>query len=198
MREQGKAMRCISLWRGIAALLSITAGIAGCTSNSSAARVEGEAGGSSTLVGRPAPDFTLPDQDGRPVRLANLRGKWVVLYFYPADGTPGCTCEAQEFTKTHPEFEQLDAVVLGISPDPVERHQQFARDFNLKVRLLADPNRRVMAEYGAAVQTAESSRVVRSTVLIDPAGRIAYHWPKVVPQGHAEEVRAELARLRGK
>jgi peroxiredoxin Q/BCP len=184
--------------RWIVALLLVPGGIAGCASNSRDARVEAEAARNSALIGRSAPDFTLPDQDGRAVHLADFRGKWVVVYFYPADGTPGCTCQAKEFTKTHSEFEQLDAVVLGVSPDSVERHQQFTRDFKLKVRLLADPERGVMREYGAAVQGPQGARVVRSTVLIDPAGRVAYHWPEVVPEGHAERVRAELERQRGR
>lgn len=191
-------MRATGTLNFTAVLLIVAAGQTGCTTNTREAHVEAQAASDSTLRGRPAPDFTLPDQDGRPVQLADLRGKWVVLYFYPADGTPGCTCQAREFTSTHQKFERLDAVVLGISPDPVERHQQFTREFNLKVRLLADPERRVMQAYGASVQTPQGPRVVRSTVLIDPAGQVAYHWPQVIPEGHAERVRAELERQRGR
>jgi peroxiredoxin Q/BCP len=152
-------------------------------------------------VGKPAPDFTLPDQDGRPVALAALRGSWVVLYFYPKDDTPGCTTEACEFTAGIADFEDLDAVVLGCSPDSPAKHQKFAVKYDLKVRLLADEDRAVLRRYGAWGEKTMYGRVtegvVRSTVLVDPEGRVAHHWPRVKAAGHAEQVRQKLAELRG-
>lgn len=171
--------------------------LAGCMSAQRAAEIEAAAASHSPLVWRDAPLFTLPDQSGTPVRLVDYRGKWVVLYFYPRDGTPGCTCQAQEFNQTHAQFQQLDAVVFGISPDSVESHRQVAREFDLKLRLLADPRREVLSAYGAHAQTQYGEQVIRSTVLIDPDGRIAQHWPEVIPEGHAERVRQKLETLRG-
>lgn len=178
--------------------LLAVAGIApwGCISAERAAQMEAAAAARSQLTGRPAIDFTLPDQDGKPVNLQDHRGQWVVLYFYPADGTPGCVCQAEEFTRTHARFQQLAATVFGISPDTVESHQQMTRDLKLKVTLLADPDRKVMEAYGAWVRTPFGPRVIRSTVLIDPQGRIVYHWPEVIPEGHADRVRAKLEEIR--
>jgi peroxiredoxin Q/BCP len=170
--------------------------LAGCMSSQRAAEIEAAAADRSPLVGRDAPLFTLPDQSGTPVRLVDYRGKWVVLYFYPRDGTPGCTCQAREFNQTHAQFQQLDAVVFGISPDTVESHRQVAREFQLKLRLLADPRLEVLDAYGAHAQTQVGGQVIRSTVLIDPAGRIVQHWPEVIPEGHAQRVRQKLAEIR--
>ncbi len=152
-------------------------------------------------VGKPAPPFALPDQDGATVSLEELKGSWVVLYFYPKDDTPGCTTEACEFTDSVAAFEDLDAVVLGCSPDPPERHRKFIAKHGLKVRLLSDVDHVVMTTYGAWGEKVMYGKkvvgVVRSTVLVDPAGRIARHWPRVKAAGHAEEVRAALAAARG-
>lgn len=155
---------------------------------------------SSIAVGQQAPDFTLPDQDGVDVRLADLRGSWVVLYFYPKDDTPGCTTEACEFTAGMADFKGMDAVVLGCSPDSPARHLKFAAKHGLGVRLLADEQRAVLRLYGAWGEKTMYGRttegVVRSTVLIDPEGRVAHHWPKVKAAGHADEVRQRLFELR--
>ena len=152
------------------------------------------------LTGAPAPDFTLSDQGGRPVRLADLAGSWVVLYFYPKDDTPGCTTEACEFTDAIAEFERLDAVVLGCSPDSPASHARFAARHGLRLRLLSDPDHEVMERYGAwgekTMYGRTSMGVVRSTVLIDPRGTVAHHWPNVKAAGHAAAVRARLAELR--
>ena len=151
--------------------------------------------------GQPAPAFSLPDQDGRAVTLESLRGSWVVLYFYPKDDTPGCTTEACEFTESIAAFEDLDAVVLGCSPDPPERHRKFIAKHGLRLRLLSDVDHAVMATYGAwgekVMYGKKVEGVIRSTVLVDPAGRLARHWPRVKAAGHAEEVRAALAAVRG-
>lgn len=147
-----------------------------------------------------ATDFTLPDQDGEPVRLSDLRGSWVVLYFYPKDDTPGCTVEACEFTEGIEAFEGLDAVVLGCSPDSPELHRKFIAKHDLAVRLLSDPDHRVMAAYGAwgekTLYGRTSMGVVRSTVLIDPEGRVAHHWKRVRAKGHAAKVRERLEALK--
>jgi thioredoxin-dependent peroxiredoxin len=152
-------------------------------------------------VGAEALDFELPDQDGNPVRLAGLRGSWVVLYFYPKDDTPGCTTEACEFSAGVEALAGLDAVVLGCSPDPPASHRAFIAKHGLKVRLLADPGHGVMERYGAWGEKTMYGRttrgVIRSTVLVDPAGRVAHHWPRVKAAGHAAKVRQRLAELRG-
>nr|VFJ46973.1 MAG: peroxiredoxin Q/BCP [Candidatus Kentron sp. DK]VFJ50281.1 MAG: peroxiredoxin Q/BCP [Candidatus Kentron sp. DK] len=151
-------------------------------------------------TGARAPAFTLPNENGLGVSLQGLRGKWVVLYFYPRDNTPGCTTEACEFTDSLTQFEQLDAVVLGCSPDDGERHRKFIAKHNLKVTLLSDTDHQVMERYGAwgekKLYGKVSVGVIRSTVLIDPEGRIAHHWRRVKTAGHAESVRKRLSELR--
>jgi thioredoxin-dependent peroxiredoxin len=150
-------------------------------------------------VGSKAPAFTLPNQDARPFTLGDFKGQWVVLYFYPQDDTPGCTTEACQFTSHFPEFEQLKARVVGISPDSPESHRQFIAKHGLKIDLLSDPTHEVMERYGAWAEKTQfgksSEGVVRSTVIVDPKGKIAYHWPKVRAEGHAEEVRRKLEEL---
>lgn len=152
-------------------------------------------------VGAKAPAFTLPDQDGVPVPLSSLHGNWVVLYFYPKDDTPGCTTEACEFSEGIEAFRGLDAVVLGCSADSPEKHRAFIKKRDLAVRLLSDRDHAVMEAYGAWGEKSMYGRttmgVIRSTVLIDPDGRVAFHWPKVKAAGHAEKVREKLAELRG-
>jgi peroxiredoxin Q/BCP len=156
---------------------------------------------SAIRVGATAPAFSLPDQDGVPVPLSSLRGSWVVLYFYPKDDTPGCTTEACEFSEGIEAFRGLDAVVLGCSPDSPEQHRAFIKYHDLAVRLLSDRDHAVMEAYGAWGEKSMYGRttmgVIRSTVLIDPDGRVAFHWPKVKAAGHAEKVREKLAELRG-
>lgn len=153
------------------------------------------------VVGSLAPDFTLEDQDGRPITLRALRGRWVVLYFYPKDGTPGCTTKATEFSGLVGELERMNAKVFGVSADPIGWHTEFIEKFGLGVELLSDPGREVMKTYGAWVATPfdpqRPGRVIRSTVLIDPAGIIRYRWPEVSPKGHAAAVREKLAELQG-
>ncbi|GAB4372525.1 MAG: thioredoxin-dependent thiol peroxidase [Acidobacteriota bacterium] len=150
-------------------------------------------------IGRKAPAFTLPDQDGNKVSLRDLHGQWVVLYFYPRDDTPGCTVEACEFTEGIEAFRDLDAVVLGCSPDSPERHRRFIDKHGLEVTLLSDEKKQVMKKYGAWGEKKMYGRttegVIRSTVLIDPDGRIAWHWPRVRAKGHAARVREKLEEL---
>ncbi|HNX49319.1 MAG TPA: peroxiredoxin [Thermoanaerobaculaceae bacterium] len=151
-------------------------------------------------VGSPAPGFSLPDQQGSRVSLESLAGTWVVLYFYPKDDTPGCTTEACEFTDSIAQFDGLDAVVLGCSPDSPDSHARFIAKHGLKLRLLSDPEHAVLAAYGAWGEKQMYGRavtgVIRSTVIIDPKGRVAAHWPTVKAAGHAAEVAAKLAELK--
>jgi peroxiredoxin Q/BCP len=150
-------------------------------------------------LGKKAPDFTLADQDGEKVALRDLRGAWVVLYFYPKDDTPGCTTEACEFTAGIQDFRGLDARVLGCSPDSPESHRKFIAKFGLEVDLLSDPDHRVAEAYGAwgekTMYGRTSMGIVRSTVIVDPAGKVAHHWPRVQAAGHAAAVRDRLAEL---
>lgn len=152
-------------------------------------------------VGKKAPPFTLKNQDDEEVRLSDYEGRWVVLYFYPKDDTPGCTTEACDFTAGLSGFRKLDAVVLGCSADSPERHRAFIAKHRLKITLLSDPKHAVMDKYGAWGQKMLYGKatvgVVRSTVLVDPAGKVAHHWKTVKAAGHAEQVRAKLEAVRG-
>ncbi|MCB9914864.1 MAG: peroxiredoxin [Planctomycetes bacterium] len=150
-------------------------------------------------LGKRAPAFTLLDQDDAKVQLSKLQGSWVVLYFYPRDDTPGCTTEACDFTSGLAGFAKLDAVVLGCSPDSTESHRKFIAKHRLKVRLLSDPDHAVLEKYGAwgekTLYGKKSLGVLRSTVLIDPTGKVAWHWPKVRTNGHAQAVAEKLREL---
>lgn len=152
-------------------------------------------------IGSPAPAFTLPDQDGTPVALQHLRGRWVVLYFYPKDDTPGCTVEACEFTAALPHFRGLDADVFGCSADGAAAHTKFVAKYKLGIRLLTDADRSTMKRYGAfgtkLMYGKKVEGVIRSTVLIAPDGTVAHHWATVKAAGHAEQVRSRLAELQG-
>jgi len=150
-------------------------------------------------LGKKAPAFTLQNERGINVKLADLKGQWVVLYFYPKDDTPGCTVEACEFTKGLSGFEKLDAVVLGCSPDAPDKHLKFIAKYKLKISLLSDPEHKVLEKYGAwgekNLYGKITTGVIRSTVLIDPEGNVAHHWARVKAAGHADAVRAKLAAL---
>ncbi len=151
--------------------------------------------------GTKAPAFSLPDQSGATVKLSDYAGQWLVLYFYPKDDTPGCTTEACDFTDGLKSFEKLGATVLGVSRDSQESHQKFIAKYDLKVRLLSDPDHKVMDKYGAYgtknMYGKEVEGVIRSTFLIDPQGKIAYAWRSVKAAGHAEKVREKLQQLAG-
>ena len=148
-------------------------------------------------IGKPAPAFTLKNENDEDVSLTDLSGQWVVLYFYPKDDTPGCTLEACDFTEGLGGFEALDAVVYGCSPDDPESHRQFIAKFNLRVGLLSDPSHKMMEEYGAwgakNMYGKNVEGVIRSTLIIDPKGSVAHHWRKVQAKGHAEKVQERLA-----
>ncbi|MCF7974877.1 MAG: peroxiredoxin [Phycisphaerae bacterium] len=160
---------------------------------------EAETVTASMAVGQPAPFFSLPNQDGKAVSSANLKGSWIVLHFYPEEDTPECVCEATEFTDRLSEFRKMNARVFGVNADTVESHLNFRHKYGLELDLLSDPEYRTMRQYGAHVDTpfgnTNATRIVRSTCLIDQNGHIAYHWPEVRPQGHAERVKDKLAQL---
>jgi len=151
-------------------------------------------------VGENAKDFCLPNQDEVDICLRDLKGKWIVLYFYPKDNTPGCTTEACDFTENLPEFEELDAVVLGVSPDSAKKHRNFIEKKNLKITLLSDEEKRVLQEYGVwqlkKMYGREYMGVVRTTYLIDSNGKVAYRWDKVKVKGHVKAVKEKLEELR--
>jgi peroxiredoxin Q/BCP len=156
--------------------------------------------GDSTLIGKKAPALGVPDQDGKTVKLDDYAGKWLVLYFYPNDDTPGCTTEACDFTNGLKDFEKLDAAIVGCSPNSEESHRKFIAKYKLKVRLLSDPSHAVLEKYGAwgekVLYGRKSLGVIRSTVIVDPAGKVAHHWARVKSAGHAEAVREKLKELR--
>jgi peroxiredoxin Q/BCP len=149
--------------------------------------------------GDKAPDFTLPADGGDTLRLSALKGKPVVLYFYPKDDTSGCTAEAKDFTRLAPEFRKAGVDVIGVSPDSVESHAKFRKKYELEVRLAADADKAVATAYGVWVEKSMYGRkymgVERSTFLIDGKGRIARSWRKVKVPGHAEEVLAAARQL---
>ncbi|TFG15734.1 MAG: thioredoxin-dependent thiol peroxidase [Promethearchaeota archaeon] len=150
-------------------------------------------------VGDIAPNFCLIDKDNKKVCLKDFKGKSIILYFYPKDNTPGCTTEAIGFTNILPDFQKLDAVVIGVSPDSPESHAKFAEKKNLKVILLSDEDKKVLKQYGAwgknKFRGKEYIGVIRSTYLIEPEGKIAHIWPKVSVKGHAEDVKNTLSEL---
>ncbi len=149
--------------------------------------------------GQQAPVFTLSDANSEPVSLEQYKGKWVVLYFYPKDNTSGCTMEAIDFTAALSDFDALNAVVIGISPDSPKSHQNFINKHQLKVLLLSDPEHQVLEAYGVwqkkRMYGREYMGVVRSTFLIDPQGVIRHAWRKVKVKGHVEEVKSVLKEL---
>jgi thioredoxin-dependent peroxiredoxin len=149
-------------------------------------------------VGQPAPDFTLPSQDGTDVSLKDFRGKWVVLYFYPKDMTPGCTIEAHNFQQDLSKYEQANAVIVGVSVDSTASHKEFCAQQGLTFKLLADTDKKVVDQYGSLRSMGDMKIANRNTFLIDPEGKIVKVWTGVSPQGHSAEVLAALADLQKK
>ncbi|MDA8237080.1 MAG: peroxiredoxin [Chloroflexi bacterium] len=150
--------------------------------------------------GDPAPDFALPDERGAVHRLADQRGRWTVVYFYPEDDTPGCTVEACAFRDANDDLVAAGATVWGISPDDAASHVRFRTKFVLNFTLLSDAGHAVADRYGAWGEKIRGGKrtlgILRSTFLVGPDGRIARAWPKVTPDGHAAEVREALAAAR--
>jgi len=153
-------------------------------------------------VGDLAPEFCLPDKDNKDVCLKDFKGKNVILYFYPKDNTPSCTTEAIGFTSILKDFEKLDAVVIGVSPDSPSSHAKFIEKKNLKVVLLSDEDKEILKVYGAwglkKFRGKTYQGVIRSTYLIDTSGKIAHAWPKVSVKGHPEDVKNTLSELLSK
>jgi len=148
-------------------------------------------------AGDPAPDFALPSDSGDTVRLADFRGRYVVLYFYPKDDTSGCTKEACAFRDTRPAYEDRDIVVLGVSPDEVASHERFRDKYDLNFPLLADTDHALAEAYGAwgkkQMYGREYEGVLRSTFVIGPDGTLENIYRKVKPAEHAEQILADLA-----
>jgi len=147
-----------------------------------------------------APEFCLPNQDETEICLRDLSGKWIILYFYPKDNTPGCTTEACEFTENLEWFEDEDAIILGVSPDSPKKHRNFIEKKDLKITLLSDENKDVLKAYGAwglkKMYGKEYEGVIRSTFIINPDGEIVAEWKKVRVKGHVEAVKEKLKELR--
>jgi len=149
--------------------------------------------------GETAPDFTLPDDTGSVVQLTKLKGRPVVVYFYPKDDTSGCTQEAKDFSCLAHEFANVGAEIVGISPDSVTRHKSFKNKYELSLRLLSDEEKAAAQAYGVWVEKSMYGRkymgVERSTFLIDKKGKLVRSWRKVKIPGHAEEVLAAVKAL---
>jgi peroxiredoxin Q/BCP len=152
-------------------------------------------------AGQTAPDFTLPDQDGTDVTLSSLRGKPVVLYFYPKADTPGCTTQACGIRDHADDYAAHEAVVVGVSPDPVKKVKDFHDKFDMNFTLLADEDHGVAEQYGTWVEKSNYGRNymgnARATFLIDPEGTITHVFPKVSPKTHDAEVLKALDELSG-
>jgi len=150
-------------------------------------------------AGKRAPDFTLPDENGKLHKLSEYRGKIVVLYFYPADDTPGCTLEACKFRDDYLKYEAKGAQILGISPDGVESHDKFKTKFSLPFPLLADEGHKVCTKYGVWGEKVNFGHhydgVHRTTFIIDPDGKISEVFTKVSVPKHSQKVLASLEKL---
>jgi peroxiredoxin Q/BCP len=147
-------------------------------------------------VGTIAPDFTLDSQEGTPISLHSFRGKWVVLYFYPKDQTPGCTIEAHAFQRDQAQYTEKNAVVLGVSVDTVESHKEWCAKDGMSFKMLSDANKEVVTKYGSTMTIPQAPQLgtvaARNTFLIDPSGKIVKEFIKVNPTGHSTEVLAAL------
>jgi peroxiredoxin Q/BCP len=152
-------------------------------------------------IGNKAPNFNLPNQNGNSVRLDDFADRWLVVYFYPRDDTPGCTIEAKEFTDSKNDFEENGATIMGVSPDNEAKHCKFIDKHGLKIDLLADCEKRMLSDYGVWQEKSMYGKiymgVVRTTYLINPDGNIAEAWTKVKAKGHADAVLKRLIDIRG-
>ncbi|MFA6136794.1 MAG: thioredoxin-dependent thiol peroxidase [Sulfurimonas sp.] len=150
-------------------------------------------------IGSQAPEFCLPNQDDIEICLRDLMGKWIVLYFYPKDSTPGCTTEACEFSEAAPDFSDLDAIIIGVSADSTKKHRNFIEKQELNITLLSDEETNMMQLYGVwqlkKNYGKEYMGIVRTTLIIDPNGVIKALWKSVKVKGHVEIVKEELARV---
>jgi peroxiredoxin Q/BCP len=155
------------------------------------------AAGDLAPVGSAAPNFSLPSQEDKLVSLADYKGKWVVLYFYPKDQTSGCTIEAHNFQRDLPKYEALNAVVLGVSLDTVESHKTWCTKDSLTFKLLADPDHKAIDAYGVPVKTFGTMHfAARTTFLISPAGKVVKEWEVKDIQGHSAEILAAIESMK--
>ena len=170
----------------------IAAGILGLSSMLAVAFAE------APEAGKAAPDFSLKSNENAQVSLKDYRGKWVVLYFYPKDFTPGCTIEAHNFQRDIASYEKINAVILGVSVDTPESHKSFCAKEGLSFKLLSDIDGKVSALYGSLMNYIVKKLSARNTFIIDPQGRIAKVFTGVKPEKHSEDVLAALAELQKK
>ena len=151
--------------------------------------------------GSKAPSFNLTASTGEKVKLSDFSGQWLILYFYPKDNTPGCTTEANEFQAALPRFRRAGAAVVGVSKDSIESHCKFADKYKLKFPLLSDPEGTAIEKYGAwgekNMYGKKITGILRTTVIVDPAGKVARVFPKVRVKGHVDAVLATLLELKG-
>jgi thioredoxin-dependent peroxiredoxin len=172
------------VWITAAAAVLVTVGVLAAPSE-----------GSIPQLGTLAPDFTLASQDGSPVNLHSLRGRWVVLYFYPKDGTTGCTIEAHNFQRDLAQYEVRNAMIVGVSVDTTGSHQDFCAKQGLTFKLLADQEKKVSVLYGSLKSYFGFKLAARNTFLIDPEGKVARLWTGVSPSKHSQEVLQALSKF---
>ena len=150
-------------------------------------------------IGTQAAEFCLPNQDEEEICLRDIKGKWIVLYFYPKDNTPGCTTQACDFTEAEADFRGLDAIILGVSPDSAQKHRNFIEKKSLGITLLSDEEKTLCNLYGVwqlkKFMGKEYMGVIRSTYIINPQGEIAASWTKVRVKEHVNKVKEELKAL---
>lgn len=155
--------------------------------------IQAHAAADTVTVGATAPTFTLPSQEDKPVSLSDYKGKWVVLYFYPKDQTSGCTIEAHNFQRDQAKYTAANAVVLGVSLDTVESHKSFCTKDSLTFKLLADPDHKVIDQYGVPVKSFGPAKFAsRDTFLISPDGKVVKMWEVKDIPNHSEEVLAAI------
>jgi len=149
-------------------------------------------------VGVKAPEFCLSDQNNKKICLKDFKGKWLVLYFYPKDNTSGCTKEAVDFSEHLKDFKEMDAAIIGISPDSTKSHSNFINKHDLKIVLLSDTEHNVLRKYGVWQKKKMYGReyygVVRTTFIINPQGKIAHKWEKVKVNNHITDVKQTLRK----
>jgi len=175
----------------IAVLLTISLAATLCLSGSREVSAAGEV----PAAGTAAPAFKLTTNEGKQASLADFKGKWVVLYFYPKDFTSGCTLEAHNFQRDLTKYEAAHAVILGVSVDTAESHKSFCAKEGLNFKLLSDADAKVSEAYGSVMEYNGMKLSARNTFIIDPQGKIAKVFVSVSPAGHSEEVLAALAAL---
>jgi peroxiredoxin Q/BCP len=177
-------MKVVSMLSAVIAVLAIASAISFSSAASNA-----------PAVGVAAPDFTLHSQENKPVSLHDFKGKWVVLYFYPKDFTTGCTIEAHNFQRDLAQYEQKNAVIVGVSVQDEDSHQKFCTKEGLSFKLLADTKQEVSTLYDSVMTYNDAKYSARHTFLIDPQGKVQKVWLEVKPDKHSEEVLAALTQL---